>query len=360
MFGLENSANNFGRSAGLLANTTALRPVEAAEGTIYVDVQTLLIYRYDAIITNSWQQIGGGGVTGAFNGCQEQSSQIGLGGTLIEATQIETTDYPIEFFAGATDTAQFKVITNAAISELAYFTSTNSFNDGGVYIGNFEAFGTIQSKSYAGQAPTELRLNYDGGTIQLGNSGFGMRLDDGTPLIGTTYNNTSDGLLLNFDARSYLLGDFDFAAGGNYLGVYDADNYIVTYSGNSEKGLKLDFANNVYSFGDFFGTVNETFLQIDDQNRIIYTSFIDGAIGIRLNYANKLYQLGDFDVIDNQTLLQVDDNAQAIYFATNIGKYNFTNVPNYAGNAAAILAGLNVGDIYRSSTGGGDQLHIVH
>ena len=276
MFGLENSANNFGRSAGLLANTTALRPVEAAEGTIYVDVQTLLIYRYDAITTNTWQQINGSGgtITGAFNGCQEQANEIGLGGTLTEATQIETTDFTIEFSAGATDTAQFKVVNDAAVSELAMFTSVHAANDGGVYIGNFETFGTIQSKEYAGQTPTELRLNYDGGNIQLGNGNFGMLFQDGTPVIYTTYSNNVVGLYLNFDSKYYILGD-------------------------------------------------------------IFNNF-------------------------NSTSISVNDDIQYIFFNSVNGTYRFANIPAYANNAAAISGGLGVGDIYRSSTGGGDQLHIVH
>jgi hypothetical protein len=319
MFGLENSANNFGRSAGLLANTTALRPVEAAEGTIYVDVQTLLIYRYDAINTNSWQEIGGGGggITGAFNGCQEQSNQIGLGGQLSEATDINTKDFPITFNADAINTPQFSVINDAAISELAYFSSLSPFNDGGVYIGNFETFGTIQSKEYAGQTPTELRLNYDGGSIQLGSNNFGMTFDDGTPKIQTTFGNNLIGLKLDFDTKVYKLGDFDAA--------YDG-----------------------------------TFLTIDDVNTNIETNFSGSPNGLRLNAATWEFNLGDWNGQNNSTFITVLDPTETIEFVSASGFYNFANVPNYANNAAAISGGLNVGDIYRSTTGGGDQLHIVH
>ena len=320
MFGLENSANNFGRSAGLLANTTALRPVEAAEGTIYVDVQTLLIYRYDAITTNTWQQINGGGgaITGAFNGCQEQANEIGLGGVLSEATVIETENFPITFSSGATTTPQFGVISDAAVSELAVFTSLLAFNDGGVYIGNFETFGTIQSKEYAGQTPTELRINYDGGNIQLGNGDLGMYFDFDAPVIKTTYQNNEIGLELDFANNIYKFGDFDFNLNfGTSIFIDDLNSTIVTKNTGSERGLKLSFLNNEFSFGDFDGINNGNSIKIFDANDII-----------------------------------------SIY--SNQGFYNFANIPSYANNAAAISSGLSVGDIYRGTTGGGDTLHIVH
>jgi len=273
MLGVQNNANNFGYSSGLLANTIANRPIRAALGTLFVSTDTLLLYRWTG---SAWVEISGSGgtITGAFNGCQEQANEIGLGGTLTEATQIETTDFTIEFSAGATDTAQFKVVNDAAVSELAMFTSVHAANDGGVYIGNFETFGTIQSKEYAGQTPTELRLNYDGGNIQLGNGNFGMLFQDGTPVIYTTYSNNVVGLYLNFDSKYYILGD-------------------------------------------------------------IFNNF-------------------------NSTSISVNDDIQYIFFNSVNGTYRFANIPAYANNAAAISGGLGVGDIYRSSTGGGDQLHIVH
>ena len=172
MFGLENSANNFGRSAGLLANTTALRPIEAAEGTIFVDVQTLLIYRYDAIITNSWQQINGNGgtITGAFNGCQEQANQIGLGGNTSQATTIDVSDFELEFVDTLNSTANFRIVGNQGIGEYAFVTSIAATNDGGVYFGNYEDKGTIQSKSLSFQTPTLLYLNKNGGDVVIGST----------------------------------------------------------------------------------------------------------------------------------------------------------------------------------------------
>jgi hypothetical protein len=85
MFGLENSANNFGASAGLLANTLANRPVQAALGTLFVGTNNLILYRYNG---STWDIISGGGIAGATNGLQVIGTNIGLGGTLTQSTNI--------------------------------------------------------------------------------------------------------------------------------------------------------------------------------------------------------------------------------------------------------------------------------
>lgn len=229
MFGVENNANNFGYSAGLLANTLANRPIRAALGTLYVTTDTLLLYRWTG---SAWVEISGSGnaITGAFNGLQQQGTLIGLGGTLSEATEIFITDFPIDFNSETAPTSQFKVINSCAISEIAAFTSILSFNDGGVYIGNNELAGTIQAKSYDSGISTELRLNNNGGAILLGNGGFGMTFDDGTPLISTLWNNYAIGLRLNFDTKEFALGDFNNINNGTYLSI-DETNQRFNFNG---------------------------------------------------------------------------------------------------------------------------------
>ena len=49
MFGVQNDANNFGYSAGLLANTIANRPIRAALGTLFVSTGLQFI---NSIVTN--------------------------------------------------------------------------------------------------------------------------------------------------------------------------------------------------------------------------------------------------------------------------------------------------------------------
>lgn len=280
MFGLENSANNFGASAGLLANTLANRPVQAALGTLFVGTNNLILYRYNG---STWDIIGGGGISSATNGLNVNASQVRLGGALITNTQIETSNFSLDFYASSTSTAQFKVTNAAPISELAYFTSISTFNDGGVYIGNNELRGTIQSKSFATQTPTELRINYDGGSIQLGNGNFGMMLDDATPMIQTMYSGVPYGLVMNFDTnyftlgnadeglqiylgnKEYLLGDVGGVNNGTKFLIDDADRIIQTYGGN-EQGLYLDFSNRQFKLGDYMNNQNGYWLMIDDVN----------------------------------------------------------------------------------------------
>jgi len=228
----------------------------------------LLLYRWTG---SAWVEISGGGgtVTGAFNGCQEQANEIGLGGQLSEATDINTKDFPISFNADETDTAQFLVINDVAISELAVFTSINAFNDGGVYIGNFETFGTIQSKEYAGQTPTELRLNYDGGNIQLGNGDLGMYFDFNTPLIQTTFTNNLVGLKLDFDNKIYNLGDYDNYNNGMAFSINDDGKTINTIGLGSPNGLLLNFDTWQFNFGDYNGNNNGSSFGVDDDQQTL-------------------------------------------------------------------------------------------
>jgi hypothetical protein len=320
MFGLENSANNFGASAGLLANTLANRPVQAALGTIFIGTNNLIIYRYNG---NSWDIIGGGGFAGATNGLNFNGGLVRLGGALINDTQIVTNLNKIDFYASSTSTAQFKVTNDAAISELACFTSISSFNDGGVYLGNFEDRGTIQSKSFATQTPTELRINYDGGSIQLGNGMFGMMLDDGTPKIQTTYGNLIKGLELNFDVNSYSLGDIDVGSNGTLIRIDDFNEAIRTYNQSSILGLDLNFVNNTFALGDIFYIINGTSITIDDNNQIIKTNNQGNEIGLKLDYVNNIFYLGDYNDINNGTALVVNEAGNRIATTCSLGSLGF-------------------------------------
>jgi len=123
MFGLENSANNFGKSAGLLANTTALRPVQAAEGTLFVDLDLLTLFRYDAIGVEGWQEIGGGGgIEGANNGLSISGTNVQLGGALLETTEIDITDGYLIFLSGDNTEYRFQ-------NDYCYLNATSNDND---------------------------------------------------------------------------------------------------------------------------------------------------------------------------------------------------------------------------------------
>lgn len=69
-----------------------------------------------------------------------------------------------------------------------------------------------------------------------------------------------------------------------------------------------------------------------------------------------IVSLGDSQIDLNGTHIEVHDLDEVIRFRSSLGFYNFSNVAEYADNAAAVLGGLVVGDVYRT----GDILKIVH
>jgi len=164
MFGIENSANNFGRSAGLLANTIANIPIRAALGTLFIATDTLVIYRWNG---GMWELIGGGGVAfgGATNGCSLYGQAVGLGGILNTNTTVDCADtYSFTF------------------DNITVFT-----------IGNY----------------TEPTFIVSGGANQ----------------IYTYYNFQQKGILLDYVVGQYILGH---TGSGNYINVYDDINEIRT------------------------------------------------------------------------------------------------------------------------------------
>ena len=173
MFGLENSANNFGASAGLLANTLANIPIKAALGTLFIATDTLAIYRWNG---SNWVLIGGGGVSfgGATNGLSLYGAAVGLGGILIANTTVDCAN-----------------TFNFTFDNITVFT-----------IGNY----------------TEPTFIVSGGAEQ----------------IYTYYNLQQQGILLDFVASQYILG---YTASGNYINVYDGIDEIRTYLVGNSYGL---------------------------------------------------------------------------------------------------------------------------
>lgn len=175
MFGIENSANNFGRSAGLLANTFAQRPTTAALGTIFIASDTLIMYRWSGTV---WQTIGGGGGVfgGATNGLSIYGAAVGLGGILIANTTVDcASSYTFTF------------------DNITLFT-----------IGNYTQ-------------PTFI-------------------VNSGADQIYTYHNFQQKGIFLNYVLGSYILGH---TGAGNYIDVYDGINEIRTYLVGNGWGLNV-------------------------------------------------------------------------------------------------------------------------
>jgi hypothetical protein len=261
-FGIGNSANNFGRSAGLLANTTALRPLQAAEGTIFIDVETLLIYRYDAINEAGWQEIGGGGgISLATNGLSiYDDTEVGLGGIL---TQPET------------------------------------IIDGNTFLWR---------------------------TVSL--------------------NDNTQGFNLNFDSQVYSFGVIQNEELHSYIEFGDA--YIQNVVSDD---------NNAIYFTQY-QTINEFYLDIGviaGDEIFNWLPFYASPSYTYIRHNNTDFEGEEYNTIQGQ--FKITANAENFTL-----HYNFINMPVYADNAAALAAGLIVGDLYRhdSILEAGDQLRIVH
>jgi hypothetical protein len=164
------------------------------------------------------------------------------------------------------------------------------------------------------------------------------------------------GYYLNFGSKKYLFGDYGNSNNGTSIIIDDLNEIISTFYNNNEVGLKLDFATEQYQFGQ----VNGVALAINVLGGQIDLGF--GGIGLQLASSGRICYIGDGPGGYNYTNILVDDINQLIKFINTAGSYNFSNIPAYANNAAALLAGLVVGDIYRHNGLGEsqDQLRIVH
>ena len=271
--------------------------------------------------------------------------------------------------------------------------------------------------NYSLQGTNGFILDFANGQYKLGDfqnvvGGSTILVDAPNAIINTFYNNTQIGIKLDFANNAYTFGSV-LARGSNFVvdnfngyiytknpinqitglnldmigGVFEigdlvgnnkinfnnngeirigVTNLISTYHSNDniEIGLRLDFANNQYFFGDFFGrTAYGISFKIDDNNG--FATFISqGSFesGLKLNFANHIYKLGDLNENYQNTFLQIDDENQKVIINSDAGKYNFSNMPAYADNAAALAAGLVVGDLYRHDglLESQDQLRIVH
>jgi hypothetical protein len=262
-FGIGNSANNFGRSAGLLANTTALRPVQAAEGTIFVDVETLLIYRYDAINEAGWQEIGGGGgISLATNGLSIYDNiAIGLGGSL---TQPET-----------------------------------------IIEGNTFLWRTISQGYQQG-----FYLNFDGQIYSF----------------GISENNDGDVAFTSYSSSNIFTQIYNENSLGSITINHGANDYFITREYDYYDGTTTSY--NIFGANYFETYISQNYTFVDDEENTIV---VEGRIRI---------------ICDEQQLVH----------------YNLLNIPVYTDNAAALAAGLIVGDLYRHDNPleAGDQLRIVH
>jgi len=98
---------------------------------------------------------GGGGVTTLSNGLTLTGSNGTLGGTLLNDTTIASSSF------------LFKILSTNNVGYNAIFGGSLLSYDGSVKIGNFEEEGAIQSVRTIANTTTNLRINPDGGNVNI-------------------------------------------------------------------------------------------------------------------------------------------------------------------------------------------------
>jgi len=235
MVGIENNANNFGYSAGLLANTIANRPIRAALGTLFVSTDTALLYRWTG---SEWQEISaaGGGIEGAANGLSIDDTDVILGGTLSQQTSIDitagglflTTDTATEYFFDADSCVLNTSSNNNDINAILQLE-----DDGSILLeGNnnsTDSFGSILRLNINGAGQSEINNTFssDNGGI-IGTVTYDSYLaDENKTQLEHISNFFNDGEYFPITARFSIKGN----PNGQDQGIYNFLK-VPTYAGN--------------------------------------------------------------------------------------------------------------------------------
>lgn len=144
--------------------------------------------------------------------------------------------------------------------------------------------------------------------------------------------------------------------GGDVDGVYNS-TYIQAY----DTGKVINLQNTgLTKIGDMAGLINGTGMQFDDFSSQVFiqtdgdfgVQTVVGQRGMEVNFAGGTdftFQAGDVNGITNGTKVAITDSAQLIQHTA---LHHRMNLVEYANNAAAIVGGLAVGDLYQTTVGG--------
>lgn len=272
--GIQNLANNFGYTAGLLSNTLANRPAMAALGTIFYSTDTLQIFRYTGTTWVEYGAGGGGGITGADNGLSVVGTEVYLGGTLLGSTQV--------------------------------VLDVNSFTFAG---DNFGADFFIDPVNYL----------YAFGRNNVLDTGLNINIDGNLYLLYTQYLTYQTGIYLDYGNISYKFGHIDGVGVNTFIKV--ETDHITTNYDNDIAGLDIDFRNRVYRFGDFQN--NDYYISIDAANNI-WNNYFNGTYRIGgntrsgLEAGSTITLLGDWSGNYNSTTFGVDDDIEMLIGSGNL------------------------------------------
>jgi len=205
---------------------------------------------------------------------------------------------------------------------------------------------------------------FDANTVRLGTN----------PLVETTTidmagflleigNDGNAALVLQPSTGISRLGAFGATTNNTYITVDDTIQLIKlnvdSAGGAFTKGIALDGVNDSYKFGNTQTVALEI---IGGSDNIIQTFYQGGISGLSIDNNTRQYGLGELQSVFNGTTIIIDDINQKIVFYNSLGLFNFSLVPTYATNTAALAGGLVAGNIYQlgGTLGSASLLSIVY
>jgi hypothetical protein len=293
MFDVDFHILNQKATPAIYADTLANRPAASFAGRLFVDTASPYgIYRDTG---SAWVQIasngGGSGSTG-INGLNG-TTNIGLGGTLLNNTTISGNNYLYDLSFSAIDTFSFSsknfiLQCNDILSQQSVISAGN---------------GSLSIIQYIGAISSQLFFEPQGVQSKFSGANFGILLDN--------------------SSGKFALGDYSNGRKYNSFVVNDDNDriYVTTTWNQSNTDQDMFYISNnpganerFIKLGDFNGYVHNTFLIIDDQNYKIYTGGSNGSpIGIDFDFINEIYSFGD----SNNAIITCDNINQFIELTAN-------------------------------------------
>lgn len=286
-------------------------------------------------------QISPSGVTG-INGLNG-TTNIGLGGTLLNDTSINGDNYSFEYYG---------------INGLQLLTTTEN---------SVFRLNETEVKMFSGLAG----FWSIGGTCAIGdliNNSFQFITDYVTQKIYAIVNGTENGFLLDYNNRIYQLGDFASINNGLQLILDDNNNLMYTKSGNSFLGYYFDFNNS----NTFFGSLQTgVYLNIDYGNELF--NLVGTHTGFIINTSIGDLQLGDnnicalylqtrgvsmisnsaniFDYDANTQLLRIGTENQLVFNSNVDVTFENTNIGTFGLYLSASTRISSLGDYTKANNG---------
>jgi len=174
-------------------------------------------------------------------------------------------------------------------------------------------------------------------------------INGNTFLFRTTnsYDN-QQGFYLNFDGEIYTFGIEENNNGDAAYTSYSSNNiFTQIYDDTTSASITIN-----HGAGDYYITREYDYY---DGNLTSYNILFANYLETNLRHSLTF-------VDDEENTFVVDGRIRIICDEQQLVHYNLLNIPVYADSAAALAAGLIVGDLYRHDNilEAGDQLRIVH